>query len=57
MEDRVEGKAGAQCGSAQARHSPVEPCGYSHSVEMLARKEYQRDIDEGVEPQPEQIGE
>jgi len=27
MEDRVEGKAGAQCGRAEACHSPIEPCG------------------------------
>src|ERR1700694_3114852 len=57
MEDGVEGEAGAQRGGAQAGHSPVEPCGYPHPVEMLSREEYQRDIDEGVEAQPEQIGE
>src|ERR1700680_1950338 len=28
--------AGAQCGGAEACHSPVEPCCDSHSVEMLA---------------------
>ena len=57
MEDRVESKARAQRGGAEAGHSPVEPRGDPHAVEMLARQEHQRDIEEGVEPQPEQIGE
>jgi hypothetical protein len=57
VQDRIECKAGAQGRGTQTRYGTVEPRRDSHSGNMLARQEYERDIDNGIETQPEQIGE
>src|ERR1035437_2480939 len=55
VQDRIECKAGAQRRGTQTCYGTVEPRRDSHSGNMLAGQEYERDIDNGIETQPEQI--
>ena len=55
VQDGVEGKAGAEGGRAESGHRAVEQRCRPEPVEVLARQENERDVDERVETEIEEV--